>query len=103
MGDIDWEVELNGYHIRMEWKSEPTDIPKGQLLTFVSMLEVPNWKNTVICVAGDPLLMRVTHTMLFRELRDIRCAQWVSHDLVWLEELFTRWALWARRRPRWRA
>src|SRR5262245_51256378 len=60
MGGIGYEVELNGYHLRLEWKAGPTRVLPGQALLFKSLLEVPHFKNTVLCVAGDPQTMVVT-------------------------------------------
>lgn len=103
MGDIDYEVELNGYHLRMEWKAVPTRLLTGQALLFRSLLEVPKSKNTVVLAAGDPELMHVTHAVLLRSVAQLRAMEWQERDLGWLELLLSRWALWATGRDRWHA
>lgn len=58
-GDVDAEVELNGYGLRMEWKCHAGDIPSGQRImyqrkTFFGI-------DAVVCVHGDAESMTVEH------------------------------------------
>lgn len=99
MGDIDYEIERNGYYLRVEWKQQPTDIPRGQASLFSDLVRVSRQKFTVLCVAGDACTMQVTHAMRWRVDGSHR---WHVRDRQWLELFFTRWELWAMRQRRWR-
>lgn len=99
MGDIDYEIERNGYYLRMEWKKYPTHIPAGQAIVFDDLVRVPRRKFTVLCLAGDACTMEVTHGMRWRA---DTMPLWYPRDRAWRDEFFRRWERWAMKQPRWR-
>jgi hypothetical protein len=99
MGDIDYEVELNGYFLRVEFKRFPGKIPDGQRILFDNLLTIPRKKFTVLCVALDARTMQVSHVMLYTGPQ----SEWMRRDLAWLEEYFDWWQAKAVGAPRWHA
>jgi hypothetical protein len=99
LGDIDYEEELNGFHLRMEWKQFATQIPPGQRIAFDSLISIPNLKFTVLCVAGDAHRMTVTHAMHYTGRNSV----WIARDFGWVRTFLARWALWAMKQERWAA
>lgn len=93
-GDVDAEVEINGYSLRLEWKSYAGDLPKGQTIMFSNKTHYGI--DTVICVCGDAETMDITHYgMFFR-------GKWHNWHPATLDELKAKidgWAQWANTQP----
>lgn len=94
-GDIDAEVEINGYCLALEWKCYAGDIPKGQAIKFER--QTFYGIDTVICVAGNAETMEVTHYGIFWLGK---WGGWRDASLAQLKESCSSWAQWAKRQPR---
>lgn len=93
-GDVDAEVEINGYSLRMEWKSYVGTLPKGQSIMFERKTRYG--LDTVICVCGDAESMSVTHYgMFFRG----RWHGWLEGDMDALRGRIKGWVQWAASEP----
>lgn len=58
-GDVDGIVEINGYGLMLEWKSDTTDMPRGQQIMYTKLTK--DHRITVIILCGDAELMRVDY------------------------------------------
>ncbi len=93
MGDVDGLVELRGFFLILEWKSNRSPIPDGQRIWFDKLARMPGRMFTVLCVAGNAETMRVTHTAYVEPGRLL----WVAHDLDYVKRFIHAWGKWAMR------
>mgnify|MGYP001582758060 CR=1 FL=1 len=93
-GDIDACAEVNGRELRIEWKSAPGPLPKGQEIAFrrLSASSIV----TVLCVAGDAETMNVSHVGIWHLGR---WTPWGQCDFAGLGRRIERWGAWAKRQP----
>lgn len=94
-GDVDAEVEMNGYGLRLEWKSQACEIKKGQAIMFEHKTRYSI--DTVICVIGDPKHMTVEQVG-FYWLGKWR--GWEHCDLDGLKTRIKGWVEWVQSIPR---
>ncbi len=93
-GDVDAEVEINGYSLRLEWKSHTGDLPRGQSIMFERKTRYGI--DTVICVCGDAETMAVSQIGMFWQGR---WNGWQNADLEHLKQRIEGWATWAGKEP----
>jgi len=93
-GDVDAEVEINGYSLRIEWKSHTGNIPTGQRIMFTRKTQFGI--DTVICVCGNAETMEVHSIGAFAggEWRD-----WRPSSLDDLKFRIANWVKWAEKQP----
>ncbi len=96
--DVDGEVEINGYFLRLEFKHESAlrngRVPKGQLMCFKSLIETG--KFTVMLIGTD-------------EIGTVNCYELWTRNRIWkladvspseLKEKMAKWSAWAEKQPR---
>jgi hypothetical protein len=93
-GDVDAEVEIRGYGLKLEWKSHAGSLPKGQDIMFKN--KTYYGIDTVICVHGDAKTMAV-YEIGFYWLG--AWTGWQPSSLDELKDIIKSWASWAQREP----
>lgn len=91
-GDVDARVEINGFFLELEWKSQRGPIPAGQKIAFDRLTSRGDY--TVFVVAGDAETMKVEAVQILRP--DVP-PKWRDCDFPQLHDYVTRWAAWAKR------
>jgi hypothetical protein len=89
-GDVDGIVEIEGRGLVLEWKGEPMALPVGQSIMWKRLTK--DRTITLLCVAGDPQTMDVTH-------RAMICSgtwrDWKPSSLSDLKASIREWVRWA--------
>lgn len=93
-GDVDGIVELGGNALALEWKSEPIEIPAGQMRMYRTLTVDRTF--TVLLLAGDARTMKVTH---WRRAFGGRVSGWTPASLERAKEFVRGWARWAKANP----
>lgn len=93
-GDVDAEVEINGYSLRIEWKCNGNTIPKGQKIMYERKTRYGI--DCVLCVHGNAETMEVFSVGSFVN------GEWQDWEIANLDELKTKvskWSAWAQKQP----
>ena len=90
-GEVDGEVEINGYFCQIEWKGEGAPLPTGQRIKFEHYTKSPG--NVVFLVEGDAETMAVYRYFCFLEGKK---TDWCVGDLDRLKTWIRVWAGRAR-------
>jgi hypothetical protein len=93
-GDVDAVVEMNGYTLKLEWKSHSGSLPRGQQIMYGRTTRYG--METVICVHGNAETMDVKAYGLFWSGS---WRGWVDGSLEDLTRQIKGWADWASKQP----
>ena len=94
-GDVDAEVEINGFFLQLEWKSRGKNIPQGQAIKYRHYTKNKGW--AVIVAVGCAESMEIVRTCVFYNGSQ---SEWTEHapsdGLAYLQKKITAWALKAK-------
>lgn len=93
--DIDGIVEVSGYALMLEWKSNPGELKTGQRIMFERITRQE--KVSVLCLAGDAETMTVTHCAGYFDGKKV--IEWEPCDLTKANALIREWVSWAQSQP----